>query len=351
MKIIMEQSRFFLTAECLVLVCLIIFTVQTEAGPQSGRSNALYLGQQDALNFMVLADWGGQPTWPFTTDCEVHVAKQMGMLSSNFDTQFVLALGDNFYYDGVKSVDDPRFNTTFEHVFTADSLQVPWYVVAGNHDWHGNVTAQIEYTNFSKRWEFPDYYFMVRYQIPGTKDTIAFIMIDTVMLCGNTDDSETHKQPTKPLDVKLVESQLTWIEDQLKATMNDTYVIVAGHYPVWSIAEHGPTECLVQSLRPMLMKYNVSAYFCGHDHNLQHIKEDNSSIEYFVIGAAHVVDPSTDHMGDVPASWIKFHYADQTSLGGFAYLEATSGGMDFTFADGVAGKSLYHATIKPRSKH
>lgn len=47
------------------------------------------------------------------------------------------------------------------------------------------------------------------------------------------------------------------------------YLIVAGHFPVYSIAEHGPTQCLLDRLKPMLYKYHVTAYFNGHDHNLQ----------------------------------------------------------------------------------
>ena len=43
------------------------------------------------------------------------------------------------------------------------------------------------------------------------------------------------------------------------------------------------------------MKYNVTAYFCGHDHNAQHIRENDSSVEYFVTGAAHKTDPSEAH--------------------------------------------------------
>ncbi len=114
----------------------------------------------------------------------------MGKIADTLDTQFVLALGDNFYFDGVKDVDDPRFKVeqdyfgffgffeqnvletallqkvfyscnkisfpqfqeTFEDVFVSKSQQRNWYLVAGNHDHHGNVTAQIEYSKRSKRW-------------------------------------------------------------------------------------------------------------------------------------------------------------------------------------------------------
>ena len=45
--------------------------------------------------------------------------------------------------------------------------------------------------------------------------------------------------------------------------------MVAGHFPIWSVGTMGPTYCLLEKLKPMLEKYGVNAYLCGHDHDLQ----------------------------------------------------------------------------------
>ena len=66
------------------------------------------------LNFVVLGDWGGQPTSPYTTAAEQEVAKQMGETAAAIRSNFTMALGDNFYDTGVKDSSDPRFQETFE---------------------------------------------------------------------------------------------------------------------------------------------------------------------------------------------------------------------------------------------
>src|SRR5262249_47401068 len=49
----------------------------------------------------------------------------------------VLLLGDNFYPDGVRSLEDPRWKERFEDAFAGAKLQVPFYAVLGNHDHRG----------------------------------------------------------------------------------------------------------------------------------------------------------------------------------------------------------------------
>ncbi len=59
--------------------------------------------------FFVVGDWGGLPFLPYETPSEVAVAAAMGTMGLKLNTTFQLALGDNFYYDGVKNVRDARF--------------------------------------------------------------------------------------------------------------------------------------------------------------------------------------------------------------------------------------------------
>ena len=87
----------------------------------------------EPLNFLVMADWGGQPTAPFTTPAELSTAAGMGRIAETVNASFALAVGDNFYSSGIRTdVNDPRFKHTFEDVFTASSLQgpeFPFYVM------------------------------------------------------------------------------------------------------------------------------------------------------------------------------------------------------------------------------
>ena len=47
------------------------------------------------------------------------------------------------------------------------------------------------------------------------------------------------------------------------------YIIMGGHHPILSAGAHGNNPCLIAKLKPLMQKYGVTAYFSGHDHNLQ----------------------------------------------------------------------------------
>lgn len=305
------------------------------------------MNEVPSLNFFALGDWGGLPISPYTTPVEKAVAQEMGKLADLLNPEFVLGLGDNFYFLGVENVNDKRFQETFEDIFTSSSLNIPWYFCAGNHDHHGNVSAEIDYSKKSDRWNFPDFNYSKTWRIPDSSSTVQLVMIDTVILCGNTRLGRVGDQPHGTDFPKQADQQWAWIEKTLADSKAD-YLLVGGHYPVWSIAEHGPTQCLVKSLKPLLEKYNVTSYISGHDHNLQHL-DDGSGVQYIVTGCANFMDPSNAHADDVPKGSSKFFWADFLKLGGFTTFSATPEVMGVTYVDST-GASLYSLTLKPRKE-
>jgi tartrate-resistant acid phosphatase type 5 len=291
----------------------------------------------------VVGDWGGQPTSPYTTKAEIAVAKQMGATADSFGSSFTIAVGDNFYDSGVKNEYDSRFKTTFENVFTAPSLQTRWYVVAGNHDHKGNVSGEIAYTQHSNRWYFPAQWYTETFTDNGVDIQILFI--DTVVFSGFWPKGAAN--PLGPTDPVKAQSELDWIEETLQNSTAD-WILVCGHYPVWSVAEHGPTQNLVAQLKPLLEKYQVAAYIDGHDHNMQHLREKGKQVNYFVVGAAHLATHDESHLDDVPSGALQFYWPATTenTHGGFATVKVVDkNSMEVTFIDDSA-KTIYSYTVQ-----
>ena len=84
-------------------------TTWTSAKPWACFMRLVSYIADDSLKFIVMGDWGGLPDFPYRTAIERAVAKEMGNIADDIDSQFVLALGDNFYFDGVMTVEDARF--------------------------------------------------------------------------------------------------------------------------------------------------------------------------------------------------------------------------------------------------
>lgn len=119
-------------------------------------------------SFLVLGDWGGVGLFPYFTPRERHVGVAMGQIAEKISAKYVVSLGDNFYFNGIRTNEhDSRFKHTFEEIFYSKNLQVPWLICAGNHDHFGNVSAQIAYTKISNRWVFPALYWTETFSFDG----------------------------------------------------------------------------------------------------------------------------------------------------------------------------------------
>jgi tartrate-resistant acid phosphatase type 5 len=70
-----------------------------------------------------------------------------------------------------------------------------------------------------------------------------------------------------------ITNQVHHIERMLQeaVAVEPAWLLVVGHYPVFSAGEHGDTDELLTYLLPLIKKYNVSAYISGHDHISEHL--------------------------------------------------------------------------------
>ncbi|MGD1089379.1 MAG: tartrate-resistant acid phosphatase type 5 family protein [Verrucomicrobiota bacterium] len=215
----------------------------------------------NGLNFLVFGDWGRQGEQD-----QVEVAAQMAKASKNLNPKFIISVGDNFYENGVTSVDDPHWQKSFEEVYYDPALQVPWYCILGNHDYHSNCDAQIAYGKINPRWKMPARYYVASQPIDAAT-TVDFFYLDTTpMLHSYRND----KNAVANAATQDVAEQLDWFKAALAASQAQ-WKIVIGHHPIYSGGGHGDTPELIENILPLLHQYKVQAYFNGHDHDLQHL--------------------------------------------------------------------------------
>ena len=243
------------------------------------------------MNFILIGDWGGADKPPYSTPQQLLVRDIMDGVSSKHNVTAIISCGDNYYKKGVKNEYDVRFKQTFENVYnTTNLLNIPWFAINGDHDWKGNVSAQIEYSSkHSLKWNMYNYYYTKIWKI-SSKTSLQIIFIDTIILCEN------NKNIGSKSDI-----QYKWIENTLKQS-NSTYILIVGHYPIYSYSWHGPTKCLNKLKYKILNKYKhkkpIIGYVCGHDHILQFIEIKNEFLHFIVSGAGHNGIKITNHLND-----------------------------------------------------
>jgi hypothetical protein len=148
--------------------------------------------------------------------------------------------------------------------------------ISGNHDWHygkQGALSQIEYYKKNNKWQLESFYYS---KIIGSAH---FIFIDTTMLCPELSYYLTGQKFSQ----EDCDTQYEWILKTLSNSDCD-WIVVFGHYPVYSSGENGSTKALLK-LELIMQEYNVDAYICGHDHSLQHLYNPTTKLDFFVSGA------------------------------------------------------------------
>ena len=264
-----------------------------------------------SLRFLVLGDWGREGK-----DSQIPVANSMAKQAKEDQCDFVISTGDNFYEKGVSSVTDSQFKTSFENIYSASSLHIPWYVALGNHDYLTNADIQVDYTQYSDRWKMPSRYFAVEQEVDDTT-TALFIIIDTSPFITKylQEDAKYHVKS------QSITRQLLWLDSVLSHS-KAKWKFAAGHHPIFSAAgTHGDTPELIDNVLPIFKKYHVQGYFCGHDHNLQHLHDDG--IETYLSGGGsrsrEDVTPRNDMLFGAASTGFLEVFLDAKSLTGKFY--------------------------------
>ncbi|KAF4347975.1 hypothetical protein G4B88_020981 [Cannabis sativa] len=167
--------------------------------------------------------------------------KMMGIIGEKLDIDFVISTGDNFYESGLNGVDDPAFQESFTNIYTAPSLQKPWYTVLGNHDYRGDVEAQLSpvLRKLDSKW------ICMRSFIVDT-EIAEFFFVDTTPFVD--------KYFLEPKDDVYDWDAILPRKHYLSNLLKDVDSALKESSAKWKIVEN-----------------NVDVYMNGHDHCLQHI--------------------------------------------------------------------------------
>jgi tartrate-resistant acid phosphatase type 5 len=275
------------------------------------------------IRFIAMGDGGeGNPAQHTVAAAVKTVCEQKG------GCDFVLYLGDNIYNSGVSGVDDQQFSDKFEKPY--QNLNMPFYVVLGNHDYGGSGTgvefwkgqSQVDYTQYSAKWVMPDNY----YAIPISEQLDLFGLDSNAMMFNF--DSQ----------------QRTWLQQQTAQSVAK-WKIAFGHHTFISNGAHGNAGSYeglpfvpvvngagVEDFIKDAVCNHVDVYICGHDHNRQWL-QPTCGTEFIVSGTASKTTALKDK--GTPTLF------ENDQIEGFFYLEISgnqllgesydsSGMMEFT---------------------
>jgi tartrate-resistant acid phosphatase type 5 len=252
---------------------LLLVTALVGCAPAPIRPPTPLAVPEGAVSFLVLGDWGRGGS-----RAQRAVAEAMGNTATALHASFVVTTGDNFYPDGVKSADDPQFQRTFERVYDAPALSIPWYPALGNHDYHQDPDAEIAYGTRHPRWHMPARYYSFTHEIvPGV--TAEFLVMDSNPF--NPKDGEDDDAPMKGADTV---AQRRWLDSTLAASTAQWKFVVTHHH-LYSSGPRGTNTPFERFLAPRLQRYHVTALLSGHEHHLEHAGTDSIGPQFFISGA------------------------------------------------------------------
>lgn len=232
------------------------FTVRSPA-------NLPALPDGPALRVLTIGDYGTGEKG------QQEVSRAIAQTHAAAPPHFVVTVGDNFYPDGVKSVDDPLWTTVFEEMYSGAfwDTQV-FFPILGNHDVKGSVAAQIAYSDQSPKWSMPGEYYTLWKTLPSG-DSVLFLALDTNAMVESGNDDQ---------------AQLAWADSILNG-VGDQWVIAIGHHPFATGGSHKPSQKVWEKLMPYFQG-RVPLYLSGHNHSTELLRTEEGVFQGVCGGGA-----------------------------------------------------------------
>jgi len=257
---------------------------------------------------------------------QVLVATQMKKRAAQSQPDFIVNVGDNFYWGGINTecgtpmnqisaVTQQQFTEIFEKIYGGPGLDgKPWLSVLGNHDWGGYQfnkawDQQIAYTWASDRWRLPALYWMQRVEYPDLDFSAEIFMIDSNAMdvkpmhadpehniCGQLHNPTNARCDATggPANLKdcfswmwsLWREQKKWVQQKLTES-NANWQIVATHFNCGHEA---------QWYKELHQKYGLDLLITGHTHDQQVYHESGmlGGLTCFITGGGGGITSEAD---------------------------------------------------------
>ena len=227
------------------------------------------------LHFLMIGDWGN------AKDTKAQQAVAAGMKgyaqTMKFQTDGLFFVGDNFYGEFKGGVNCPRWKTDFEDMYPADIFPGPCWTMLGNHDYDDEPIekkkAELAYAaaHPGTRWYLPAKWYRVEW--PKVNPLFTAIVLD----------SNYHNRVDRLTPEERAE-QSAWLKVELAKPRTTPWLIALGHHPLYSNGLHGDTQALIDEWGPLFQDHGVDFYFCGHDHDLQHLELEGVHTSFVLSG-------------------------------------------------------------------
>jgi tartrate-resistant acid phosphatase type 5 len=215
-----------------------------------------------AVRFIAFGDAGA------ASGAQYAVAEAMSAVCAARGCDFAVMLGDNFYPAGVRSADDPQFETKFEDPY--EPLAMPFFAALGNHD-AGEPATHLAYGDFqvaysqrtdrrSDKWRMPARYYQFAAPLRNDAPYVDLFALDSTPLTPYAEDPDPKWRPET-----YGAAQLQWLQEALGRS-TAPWKIAFAHHPY----ADGPQwrRFLEQSVCPA----GVDLLLQGHDHVLRWLK-------------------------------------------------------------------------------